>query len=137
MEQENKFILIPWDFTEVAENALEHGVKVAKMVDNDIRLLHIASKSYSPEQKDKVNARLLKAAEDTEQKYGIKPGSIILEGNIFSAISEYASDSEASMVIMGTHGMKGMQKITGSWALKVIAGSKVPFLVIQDKTTYM
>jgi nucleotide-binding universal stress UspA family protein len=137
MEQENKFILIPWDFTEVAENALEHGVKVAKMVDNDIRLLHIASKSYSPEQKDKVNARLLKAAEDTEQKYGIKPGSIILEGNIFSAISEYASDSEASMVIMGTHGMKGMQKITGSWALKVIAGSKVPFIVIQDKPTDM
>ncbi len=137
MEQESKFILIPWDFTEVAENALEHGVKVAKMVDNDIRLLHIASKSYSPEQKNKVNARLLKVAEDTEQKYGIRPGSIILEGSIFSAISEYASDSEASMVIMGTHGMKGMQKITGSWALKVIAGSKVPFLVIQDKPTDM
>lgn len=137
MEQENKFILIPWDFTEVAENALKHGVKVAKMVDNDIRLLHIASKSYSPEQKNKVNARLLKVAEDTEQKYGIRPGSIILEGSIFSAISEYASDSEASMVIMGTHGMKGMQKVTGSWALKVIAGSKVPFLVIQDKPTDM
>ena len=137
MEQESKFILIPWDFTKVAENALDHGVKVAKMVDNDIRLLHIASKSYSPEQKNKVNARLLKVAEDTEQKYGIRPGSIILEGSIFSAISEYASDSEAAMVIMGTHGMKGMQKITGSWALKVIAGSKVPFLVIQDKPTDM
>jgi len=137
MEQESKFILIPWDFTKVAENALEHGVKAARMVDNDIRLLHIASKSYSPEQKNKVNARLLKVAEDTEQKYGIRPGSIILEGSIFSAISEYASDSEASMVIMGTHGMKGMQKITGSWALKVIAGSKVPFLVIQNKPTDM
>lgn len=137
MEQENKFILIPWDFTKVAENALEHGVKVAKMVDNDIRLLHITNKGINPEKRNKVNARLLKVAEDTEQKYGIRPGSIILEGTIFSAISEYASDSEASMVIMGTHGMKGMQKITGSWALKVIAGSKVPFLVIQDNPTDM
>jgi nucleotide-binding universal stress UspA family protein len=33
---------------------------------------------------------------------------------------------------MGTHGMKGLQKLTGSWALKVIIGSKVPFLVVQS-----
>jgi nucleotide-binding universal stress UspA family protein len=32
---------------------------------------------------------------------------------------------------MGTHGMKGMQKLTGSWALKVIVKSKIPFIVIQ------
>jgi hypothetical protein len=37
------------------------------------------------------------------------------------------------MVIMGTHGRKGMQKLTGSWALKVMASSKVPFLVVQQK----
>jgi len=28
--------------------------------------------------------------------------------------------------------MKGMQKLTGSWALKVIIKSKVPFIVVQD-----
>jgi nucleotide-binding universal stress UspA family protein len=33
---------------------------------------------------------------------------------------------------MGTHGMKGMQKLTGSWALKVIVKSTVPFIVVQD-----
>jgi nucleotide-binding universal stress UspA family protein len=37
------------------------------------------------------------------------------------------------MVIMGTHGIKGMQKLTGSRALKVIVSSRVPFLVVQDK----
>jgi nucleotide-binding universal stress UspA family protein len=36
---------------------------------------------------------------------------------------------------MGTHGMKGMQKLTGSWALKVIVKSKVPFIVVQDPPT--
>ena len=34
---------------------------------------------------------------------------------------------------MGTHGLKGLQKFTGSWALKVITGSKAPFVVVQDK----
>jgi nucleotide-binding universal stress UspA family protein len=33
---------------------------------------------------------------------------------------------------MGTHGMKGMQKLTGSWALKVIVKSKTPFIVVQE-----
>ena len=28
--------------------------------------------------------------------------------------------------------MKGMQKLTGSWALKVIVKSKIPFIVVQD-----
>src|SRR4030042_6389228 len=36
------------------------------------------------------------------------------------------------MVVMGTHGIKGMQKLMGSWALKVIASSKAPFIVVQD-----
>ncbi|MCK5822856.1 MAG: universal stress protein, partial [Bacteroidales bacterium] len=53
------------------------------------------------------------------------------EGSIFSTISEVATQIEANLVIMGTHGMKGMQKFTGSWALKVIVGSRVPFIVVQ------
>jgi len=56
----------------------------------------------------------------------------IVKGSIFSAIAEYANEKEASLVVMGTHGMKGMQKLTGSWALKVIVKSKIPFIVVQD-----
>ena len=57
----------------------------------------------------------------------------ILEGNIFTAIGEVAEEVGAMLVVMGTHGIKGMQKLTGSWALKVIANSKVPYLVVQDE----
>ena len=56
----------------------------------------------------------------------------ISKGSIFSAIAEYVNEKEASLVVMGTHGMKGMQKLTGSWALKVIVKSKIPFIVVQD-----
>ena len=55
----------------------------------------------------------------------------IREGSIFSVISDIIDESEASFAVMGTHGIKGMQKFTGSWALKVIAGSKAPFIVVQ------
>ena len=49
-----------------------------------------------------------------------------------NARADIASEIDAEMVIMGTHGIKGMQKFFGSWALKVIANSKVPFIVIQE-----
>ena len=58
----------------------------------------------------------------------------MLHGNIFKEIADYASKEENNInfVVMGTHGMKGGQKLFGSWALKVVAGSTVPFIVVQD-----
>jgi len=67
------------------------------------------------------------------QEHGIKINTKVLEGTIFTALTEYADDTKADFVIMGTHGIKGVQKLTGSWALKVIAGSNVPFIVVQDE----
>ena len=133
MEKEHKMIIIPWDFSKVAENALLHGIKIAKMVNNDIRLLHIISKDVKQEEKDEAKQKLDKISEEILSKHSINTSSVILEGNIFSTISKYSSDEEANMVIMGTHGIVGMQKITGSWALKVIIGSKVPFIVVRDE----
>lgn len=137
MERDNKLIIIPWDFSEVAKNALLHGIKIAKMLHNDICLLHIADKNKKQKEKDEIKQKLDEIAEQTKSRQSINTSAVILEGSIFSIISKYATDQEANMVIMGTHGMKGMQKITGSWALKVIAGSKVPFIVIQDKPSDM
>ena len=37
------------------------------------------------------------------------------------------------LIVMGTHGVKGIQRLTGSYALKVIRHSKVPFIVVQTK----
>jgi nucleotide-binding universal stress UspA family protein len=71
--------------------------------------------------------------EETERRFQIKPEITILMGSIFSNIAKYATDSNASLVVMGTHGIKGSQKFFGSWALKVIIGSSAPFIVVQDK----
>ena len=37
------------------------------------------------------------------------------------------------MIIMGTHGMKGAQKLFGSKALKVVVSSRIPFFIVQGK----
>ena len=132
MEEQKKLIVVPWDFTVVADYALAHAVKISRTVDNDICLLHIVSKGISNQEGAAKRAQLIKVAEENSRKYSMTLSYHISKGSIFTSIAEYANEKEASLVVMGTHGMKGMQKITGSWALKVIVKSKVPFIVVQD-----
>ena len=133
MEKKTKRpILITWDFTQKSEYALEHGINLAKHLNTDITLIHIVKKD---KEVDAAQVKMDALASETGKKSNLKINSVVPVGTIFSTISEIATDIHAEMVIMGTHGMKGMQKLVGSWALKVIAGSKVPFIVVQAAPT--
>jgi nucleotide-binding universal stress UspA family protein len=132
MEGNKKQIIVPWDFTHVAESALAHAVKIGRMVGNDIGLLHIVDTGIKVKAEGEKKTLLRHVAEEAAKKYGVNVSSSVIRGSIFSEIAEFVNESDASLVVMGTHGMKGMQKLTGSWALKVIVKSKVPFIVVQD-----
>lgn len=128
MEADNRTILVPWDFSSVAEYALQHAIRASKIINCTITLLNITNDgSENAESLEKLAI----VADDSEKKYGVRPIFLAREGTIFTTISEVADEVKAIVVVMGTHGMKGMQKITGSWALKVITGSKMPFIVVQ------
>lgn len=130
MANENHNILIPWDFTPVAEYALQHGFKFAeKAKSKKIVLVHIIK---NEKEYDEAFTKLEQIASDFRGKNGIEIDALVRKGSIFTTIGEVASEVEAELVIMGTHGLRGMQKLTGSWALKVIVSSKVPFVVIQE-----
>ncbi|MDD3566832.1 MAG: universal stress protein [Bacteroidales bacterium] len=137
MEIKSQKLIVPWDFTKVSENALLYALKIGSFTDSfTIDLIHVVEavgmfgkgKLTEKEAAEKIKAD----AARIKEQYGVDVKTVIQEGNIFHTISEYAFDIEADTVIMGTHGIKGVQKLTGSKALKVIAGSNVPFLVIQD-----
>lgn len=128
-----KRIVVPWDFTDKAQNALANAIKMAKILDNQITLLNIAKKDKDV---DDVLEKLKVIAAKTKEDTGVETDATVKVGNIFTTIGEYTEEHEdINLVIMGTHGMKGMQKLTGSWALKVIVGSHAPFIVVQDPPT--
>jgi nucleotide-binding universal stress UspA family protein len=103
---------------------------MAKTVDNTIRLLHVVKEDKdikAAEDKLKVEVSRLSIENSFPVEY------VILKGTIFSQISKYTADNDnLGMVVMGTHGIKGKQKYFGSYALRVIIGSPVPFVVVQD-----
>jgi len=132
MEEKQKLIVVPWDFTPVAESALAHAVKIGRMVGESICLLHIVDTTIKPKAEGEKKALLKHVAEESSRKYDFAVSAKVLRGSIFTSIAEFVNDNEASLVVMGTHGMVGMQKLTGSWALKVIVKSKAPFIVVQE-----
>ncbi len=130
MENYNNPIIVPCDFSELAEYAFLHALNLSKSFNYDIILVNIVKKNSDIESS---KIKLESIAQDYEQKYGVRPFTKVKAGSIFSEITDIISELKASFAVMGTHGIKGMQKFTGSWALKVIVGSKAPFIVVQEK----
>jgi nucleotide-binding universal stress UspA family protein len=129
MENSESTILVPYDFTEIAMHAIEHAIVLSKGKNTSITLLHIVKKE------EEIESAIQKLSEEVDKinnKHGIKPIGLVKEGTIFKTINEVAEELNAIIIIMATHGIKGIQKLTGSWALKVIVGSKIPYLVVQD-----
>lgn len=125
-----KKILVPVDFTQVSEIAIEHAEAVGKATESEVFLLHIVE-----HKKNLAEAKLkLKALQErVKETLNLDVHTIGRIGNIYEDIDSVAVEMDAALIIMGTHGMKGMQFITGSRALKIVTSSSVPFIITQEK----
>ena len=124
-------ILVPTDFTSVAKTALNHAIKIAEIMNGEIVLLHVVERDTKSED---ARVKLDPIAESVSKDYNIPTVGKVVTGNIFEDIDKVADYEGARLIIMGTHGRKGIQHITGSHAMKVITSSTIPFLIVQDKT---
>ena len=122
--------IVPHDFTSVGDSALQYAIFLAQPRNTSIMLLHIVNnKNDEAKALDKLNTVI---SELNNVPEGISIEAKVAEGSIFEDISEIAKENNARLIIMGTHGAKGMQKLFGSYAMKVVSNSSVPFLVVQD-----
>lgn len=139
MADKKAIILVPTDFSDAADTAINHAATVAAVSGDEVRLLHIVNKDTKAKLKkageslDDLNAKMDSQVAEIKSKYGVKADSHLREGSIFTTIGEVAEEIGARLLIMGTHGVIGMQHITGAWAVKVITSSPVPVIIVQKK----
>ena len=135
----NDVILVPTDFSEVCENAVEHSIGIAKHINHKIVLLHIVNedtKQYLEDNKlaiSNIEEKLKERADAIKAEHGIEVSFIIKEGKLFKQVQKVVNEVGAKMIVLGTHGKVGFQHITGSYALKVISRTNVPTIVVQKK----
>lgn len=125
-----KKILVPTDFTKVGDNAIGHALVVANATQAEVHVLHVVSTKN-----DIADARLkLEAlAQRIKEESNTTIHTVVRIGSIFEDIDDMATEIDATLIIMGTHGLRGMQFLTGSRALRIVTDSSVPFIITQEK----
>ncbi len=138
-------MLVPTDFSEVADLALEHAIMIAKTFDNDIALMaiydtgnlitSIFSKNATEEMVEKsLQTKLDQIKDEVKAKHNIDITTVVRSAHsIYKTIVETAEEFNCDSIVMGTHGASGLKKIMGSNAQRVISQADVPVIVIKEK----
>jgi nucleotide-binding universal stress UspA family protein len=134
---ESDVILVALDLTELSEVTLSHAAKLASLFQKKVHLVNIYEKSSKSASSfntiDERTNELKRLAEKYSKQNSVHIDYSIHEGSIYETIADVASKLNASLIVMGTHGVTGMQKVMGSKALKVITSADRPF-VVMDKS---
>ena len=127
----NTKLLVPTDFSEVAQSAMQHAIKFAEIINADLILLHVVnSREEVEEAKEKLSKEITLGSSFSNS---CNITSFVRIGNIFEDIGDVAAELGISLIFMGTHKASRWQKLVGSRAIKVITSSPVPFIVTQEK----
>ncbi|MFT5859460.1 MAG: nucleotide-binding universal stress UspA family protein [Flavobacteriaceae bacterium] len=130
---DNPIYLVPYDFTPVADNAVNAAFDIAEHNDGIVYLLHIAERqSESVAAKNKIKEVVKNVSIIRKQRIRTK----VLVGDLYDDIGKVGALLDASLIVMGTHGAVGIQKIFGSKAVKMISKSSTPFLIVQSEQSF-
>ncbi|WP_289044485.1 universal stress protein [uncultured Olleya sp.] len=143
-----KKIIVPVDFSDHSNFALESAAILAKKYNAEILALHMLeiSETILTQGESEIESEtlfLLKLAEKRfneflEQDFlkDVTVTPIVKHFKVFSEVNEVAKEHSADLIVMGSHGSSGLKEIfVGSNTEKVVRNAEVPVLVIKNKPT--
>lgn len=143
-----KNILVPTDFSSLANNACEYALKIAQKANAEIHFLHIQStpvdwvkldkekeKNYPETLKQIGHAKNeLKQWERQAEDQGLKVRTFLTFDAGRDEIIKHVSNYHHDFVVMGSHGASGAKEtFMGSNAQKIIRYATAPVLVIKEE----
>ena len=140
-----KNILFPIDFSECSISVFSYAVDMARRFDAKLHLLfvtrdisYLGAIDVSSEMLIDTMGEVTRAAENKMQSFCDKNltdfpnyDCKIVVGNPGEEIVKFADEQAIDLIIMGTHGRKGLDRIMmGSVADHVVKGASVPVLTL-------
>lgn len=133
-------ILVATDFTPAAKNALDLACMIAQLSDDSVTLFHVINSHTKSllgdagKEMDELDSYMDDLGRFASEEFDVDCHFKTREGSIFSDINELASSPEYRMIVMGTHGVKGIrQSLFGADILKIARTAPVPVLAVPDK----
>lgn len=139
-------ILVPCDFSKISNNAALYAAKFAKKVNAEIILFHVTYFAYSSnvlvefKEHEIKDLRFSDASQEctllTEEIKSIVKGvkvsfKVVAGFPIASSIEAYAASNKVDLIVMGTKGARGLEKVLfGSNATDVINKSSIPVITV-------
>jgi nucleotide-binding universal stress UspA family protein len=145
-----KRILVPVDGSDCSNMGLAEAIELAKEDGATLRLLHVLTEpvihTIPPsanwytgliEAMRTTGKSLLAKTKATVCACGIEPETAMIEqlqGHVADAIVEEAGKWQADLIVMGTHGRRGLQRLAlGSDAELVLRATPVPVLLVRKQ----
>lgn len=122
-------ILVPHDFTKAADVAFNYAIALAEKLQSEVNVMHIVKDNKNVTSASK---KLENHIAGLSNPSSVKVNTMIRIGDIFSDISAAGKELHSSIIVMGTHGARGMQKVFGSFAIKIITSTHIPFIIVQE-----
>lgn len=142
---EIKKILFPTDFSEGAQSALPYAIELARQYGARLYIVHViydiakASGLHVPHiNLDKLYGEIETAALKEIERCGLEETRgmdvvrKVLKGVPYEEIVKYADANSIDMIVMGTHGKKGIERIIfGSTAEQVVRRASCAVLTVR------
>jgi len=135
-------ILFPVELSSISELIAPHVAIRSEKFGAEVHVMHVVQSpedwarlyAVAPEAL-KAEAELVHEAEQMLDDFCTQhlPEAIqvVLTGDTVDSIIDYICDKDISMVVMGSHGRKGLDRILmGSVAMRVLRRSPVPVLIV-------
>ncbi|WP_299123846.1 universal stress protein [uncultured Winogradskyella sp.] len=145
-----KKIIVPIDFSEHSEYALEAAAILAKKYDSELIVLHMLelSNAILTAGSDALSEEAVFYLKLAEKKFDqfldkpyledIKLTPIVKHFKVWSEVNDVANEHDANLVVMGSHGASGIKEVLiGSNTEKVVRHSDIPVLVIKHNPILM
>lgn len=139
-----KTILVPSDFGDASEAALDTAVELAKSFGAEIVLLHtfeipvVGFPDGAMVATSELTSRILEGAQAAldaavakRKGRGVAIRPLLGQGDAWRTALATADEVGAGMIVMGTHGRRGLPRaLIGSVAEKVVRTARVPVLTV-------
>ena len=140
-----KHILLPTDGSDLSKAAVKHGIELAKTIGARVTALVVSTPISSlvvdpsivstalDQYKALVasqTAKYLDNIKNNAVEAGVDCSALCIEHDKpYEAIVDTAKEQGCDLVVMASHGLRGVSAILGSETLKVLTHTSVPILV--------
>ena len=125
-----KKVLVPVDGSDHSKRALQEAIKLAKMTQGTITLIHVTPRGHSASQPANHGQSILDDGQKLVQTEGILANTLLLEGKVVEEIVKTAKDEDFELIIIGARGLSKFEELMlGSVSHGVTENAPCPVIV--------